>query len=196
MPARDAVNRRVLVIDDDESVRDSFATVLAPPPPASDAVAAAAAALFGDAPAGAHARRTGISFDVDLAPNGPAGAEMVARAVAAGRPYAVVFCDIRMPVWDGLETVARIRQVDRRAEVVFVTAYTDHDIDRIVERAGANVGYFVKPFSTDELRQIATKAVVDWNRARELEALVDVVSGLRGEAEDGDRLAGYVVAQV
>jgi signal transduction histidine kinase len=188
-------NARILVIDDEESVRDGFCTILAPKPAEDAAMQSAADVLFGDAPA-RPPNPAAIRFEVDVAANGRDGLWMVESAVAASKPYAAIFCDIRMPGWDGLETVERIRAVDRRAQVVFVTAYSDHSIETVVERAGADVGYFVKPFITDEVKQLATKLTLEWNKARDLEELVRTVTTLRGETRDVERLVQHLLEQI
>ena len=60
-------------------------------------------ALFGES----ADTRTRIRFELDSAYQGKDGFEMVQRAVAAGRPYAMAFMDIRMPPgWDGIETMS------------------------------------------------------------------------------------------
>lgn len=188
------LNTRVLVIDDEESVRDSFHVILRVSELSDPDMDAAARALFDDAPAAP--RMAPIPFEVDVAMNGKSGAQMVELAVAANRPYAAIFCDLRMPGWDGVETVEEIRRHDQRAEIVFITAYSDHSVETIIERAGANVGYFVKPFLTDEVRQLATKLVLDWNKARELEELMRTITSLRGEARDMERLLTHLLAQI
>ncbi len=141
-------------------------------------------------------RASGVTFELDVAEDGARGVEMVRDAVLSGRPYAVIFCDIRMPGLDGIETVAQLRALDRRAEVVFITAYSDHGIEAITERAGADVGYFVKPFVSDEMRQLATKLVIEWNKAREIEALVRAVAALRGERRDIHRLVEHLLREI
>ena len=192
----EALKTRILVIDDEESVRESFRAVLSPGKREGDAVDAAAAALFGN-PEPAAARVAAMPpFEVDFAASGKLGLALVEAAVAAKRPYAVIFCDMRMHGWDGLETVERVRRVDARAEVIFVTAYSDHSVNKIVEQVGGNVGYYVKPFAGDELRQLATKSVLDWNRARELEALMDLVTSIRADRNDIDRLLRHLLEQV
>ena len=51
---------------------------------------------------------------------------MVKRALAENRPYAMAFVDVRMPPgWDGVETIARIWEVDPELQVVVCTAYAD-----------------------------------------------------------------------
>ena len=59
------------------------------------------------------------SFELDSAYQGQEGFEMVKRALAEHRPFALAFVDVRMPPgWDGIETIARMgggsRTPDRR----------------------------------------------------------------------------------
>ncbi len=189
------MNSRVLVIDDEESIRDGFQMILRTSPSTSDAMDSAASLLFDDPPILARRQQRVMNFHLDVAANGLQGIARVRAAAEAGTPYAVIFCDIRMPGIDGVETIEEIRKIDSRAEVVFITAYSDHSVESIVERAGANVSYFIKPFVTDEARQLATKLVLDWNKARELEELMLAVSSLRGEAPDIDRLLKHLLRQ-
>lgn len=189
-------NRRILLIDDDEGVRDNFKLVLAEHEPDHTELVNAATALFDDEPTAAPRATNRLTFDLDVAASGREGFNKVRQSITEQRPYAAIFCDIRMPGWDGLETVDHIREVDRRTEVIFVTAYSDYDLDEIVDSAGANVSYFVKPFSSEELRQVATKAVLEWNKARELETLMQTITSLRGEVDDLERLLEYLLGQL
>ncbi len=183
-----AFNSRVLVIDDDETIRDSFREILSPKRANDDSalrLKRAEAALFGDGAdeSPKRGRRSSATFDFffEEASNGKKGLEMVRKAIDEDRPYAVVFVDMRMPGWDGLETVKRLREVDTRAEIVFVTAYTDHSIEEIVKAVGHNVSYHCKPFAAEEIEQIATKAVFEWNRTSNLEELINSIASLRAQ---------------
>jgi CheY-like chemotaxis protein len=149
-------NCRVLVIDDEESVCDSIKQALCGHPLENKELHAAAAELFGEERV-APRPQIGFVFQVDIAHDGRQGYEKVKLAVAEGRPYALVFTDMRMPGWNGLETVKHIRQVDQRCEIIFATAHSDYSIGEIVNSAGANVGYFLKPFALDEVKQMAIK---------------------------------------
>lgn len=177
MKEKEYLNTRVLIIDDEEMVRDNIEEILVPKKAVkNDKLASAADLLFGDEE---EAEETVISenktfpeFTVDKAVNGKQGFEFVAKAVKENAPYAVIFLDMRMPGWDGLETAKRIRSVDTKAEIIIVTAYSDHSIDQIVEQAGKNVGYHVKPYNSEEILQIATKGVNDYNKLRNLEDLI------------------------
>ena len=180
------------MIDDEEVIRDSIRLILKPPASTNHYLDVFAADLFGDdgdlegLPPAQRQRSHILEFTVEEASSGKAGVEMVQAAVAAGRPYAAVFVDMRMPGWDGIETVQHLREFDCQAEVIFVTAFSDHSSEDIVERAGPNVGYHLKPFAPDEIKQIATKAVYDWNKLRRLEGLIDLIGELKVNATELD----------
>ena len=47
-----------------------------------------------------------------------------------------------------------------------------------MEQAGQNVGYHCKPYASEEIIQIATKAVTDYNKLRNLEKLIESVASI------------------
>jgi nitrogen-specific signal transduction histidine kinase/CheY-like chemotaxis protein len=179
---KEAANTAVLVIDDEEMVRDNIEEILVPKKNHlyNDSIDQAASILF-DAPADTllAPRVSNIpNFTVHKASNGMEGVELVKRSVAEGNPYAVIFLDMRMPGWDGMETAVQIRKYDNKAEIIFVTAFSDRNIDDIVARAGQNVGYHCKPYAAEEITQLATKAVTDYNKLRNLEKLIGAISSI------------------
>jgi K+-sensing histidine kinase KdpD len=174
-------NTSVLVIDDEEMVRDNIEDILIPRKQSAESVDISnAASLLFDAPSPILAPRTSNIpvFTVDKAPNGMEGVKRIKAALAAGTPYAVIFLDMRMPGWSGLETAIEIRKYDSKAEIIFRTAYSDKSIDEIVEQAGQNVGYHCKPYASEEIIQLATKAVTDYNKLRNLEKLIESISSI------------------
>ncbi|MFA6101489.1 MAG: ATP-binding protein [Victivallaceae bacterium] len=194
-------NSRLLVIDDEESVRDSFREILCPVRENNlqlSELADAAADFFEISEAGNKAARGPeiIKYSMDEAASGKDALELVKKACKENRPYAAIFVDMRMPEWDGLETVSQIRKVDKRVEVVFVTAYSDHSIEEIVQRAGTNVTYHCKPFSVEEIQQIATKSVYEWNKSRNLEDLITIISDIRACHCQLDSLLQNILGQV
>ena len=152
--------------------------------------------MFDEEPVRSLERSTIFDFDLQEARTGKEWYERVKKSLETDTPFAVIFVDMRMPGWDGLETVQQIRSLDKRAEVVFVTAYSDHSISEIVRHAGKNVSYHCKPFSLEEIQQIATKAVYEWNKARNLEDLIQVVAELRGHKWQLHSLLNNVLGQV
>lgn len=195
-------NTRILVIDDEENIRDSFRRILQPLDVGKELYSkldAASATLF-DTPqtASAALKRSSATFDFELddAPNGKQGYEMIKKAVEEDRPYAAVFVDMRMPGWDGLETVEHLRKIDKRCEVIFVTAYSDYSIKEIVTTVGTNVSYHCKPFSVEEIEQIATKAVYEWNKTKHLEDLIKTISDLHTRQWQMQPLLKNILEQV
>ena len=179
---REAANTSVLVIDDEEMVRDNIEEILVPRKHSaeSQSVDIAASILFDSpTPSLLTPRTSNIpNFTVHKAANGMEGLELVKKSVTAGTPYAVIFLDMRMPGWDGMETAEQIRKYDSKAEIIFVTAFSDRSIDDIIARAGQNVGYHCKPYASEEITQLATKAVTDYNKLRNLEKLIEAISSI------------------
>jgi len=174
-------NTSVLIIDDEEMVRDNIEDILVPREQSEeqDSINMAADILFAEPKPQLLLRKTNIPvFTVDKASNGMEGVRKVKEAIDLGRPYAVIFLDMRMPGWNGLETAIEIRKYDVKAEIIFITEYSDRSIDEIVEQAGQNVGYHCKPYAPEEITQLATKAVTDYNKLRNLEKLIESISSI------------------
>lgn len=189
-------NTRILIIDDEETVRDSFREILVPPKKQNEGLQSASAKLFQKNKPAKKQDGQLFTFQLTETANGKDGLEKVKESLEHSIPYAVIFVDMRMPGWDGLETVQHIRKIDERAEIIFVTAYSDHSIDEIVNKAGANVSYHSKPFEVEEIRQLATKSVFDYNKARNLEELINTISELRTHQWQLDPLLHNILQQV
>lgn len=86
-----------------------------------------------------------VGYEVTHAADGDAGLEAYTRL----HPDLVI-ADIMMPCVDGLTMVERIRRMDRRVEILFLSARSG--AEDVVEgfRRGGN-DYLRKPFSLDEL---------------------------------------------
>jgi nitrogen-specific signal transduction histidine kinase/DNA-binding NarL/FixJ family response regulator len=175
------VNTSVLVIDDEEMVRDNIEDILVPRHHSAESqqINHAASVLF-DEPVSILAPLTSNIpiFKVEKASNGMEGLEKVKASIENNSPYAVIFLDMRMPGWDGLETALQIRKYDSKAEIIFVTAFTDRSIEEIIEQAGENVGYHCKPYASEEIIQLATKGVTDYSRMRNLETLIESITSI------------------
>jgi two-component system, sensor histidine kinase and response regulator len=179
MNTTDAITQpRVLVIDDNASIHEDLRSILNPECEAGE-LTDLEAELF----ATPVAVPDGLRFAVDSAYQGEEGLQRVEAAVQSGRPYAMAFVDMRMPPgWDGLETIARIWQIDPNLEVVICTAHSDHPWQAIVNRLGQTDRLLIlkKPFDSIEARQLAWALTAKWqlNRAArirhdELVKLVD-----------------------
>ena len=172
-------NLRILVVNDNRSIHSDFQKILAGER-AIDRTRAMEAALFGEA----ADTRQAVCFELDSAYQGQEGFEMVRRAVAEGRPYAMAFMDVRMPPgWDGIETTARIWEVDPEIQIVICTAYSDYSWDQMGEKLGQpdKLVILKKPFDTIEALQLATALIEKWNLARQAKWQLDNLEELVGE---------------
>ena len=114
---------RILIIDDEPAMHDSYRQCFAPA--SGGTLDAMAAELFGDDDTPAPADDA-PEFALTHAMQGLDGVAEVEKALAAGDPFAVAFIDIRMPPGiDGRETAKRIRALDPDINLVIVTGYSD-----------------------------------------------------------------------
>jgi DNA-binding NtrC family response regulator len=72
--------------------------------------------------------------------------------------FALVLSDVRMPGFDGIELLRRIKAQAPEIEVVMITALADIERAREMIRLGAS-DYLIKPFTLDEVRMSVKRAV-------------------------------------
>lgn len=158
----DNLNRRILVIDDNQAIHDDFRKILGESDSEDAALQAAEARIFG-APAA-------MLFEIDTASQGEEGLKMVEKALAEGRPYAMAFVDVRMPPgWDGIETTQRIWKVCPDLQVVICTAFSDCSWNDMQDQINPQDRLLVlkKPFDTIEILQMANALTQKWLRLQE-----------------------------
>jgi signal transduction histidine kinase len=152
-------NRRILVVDDTESIHESFRKILNPGLATEGQFAAAEAAMFGDVVVATEA------FHIDSAYQGQQALVLVERARAADRPYAMAFVDMRMPPgWDGVETIEYLWKEDPRLQIVICTAYADCSWDEVSTRLelGDRLLFLKKPFDNVEVFQMVSALTAKW----------------------------------
>ena len=117
-----AALRRVLVIDDEDTVRTALKACI----------------------------ETFDGFEVDTAPDGEKGLEMIAR-----QRYDAVLVDLVMPVVDGFEVLRQLRELveDKRpGRVVLVSGMVDPAMQGNLRELGGDA-ILGKPFRLDDLRR-------------------------------------------
>ena len=135
-------NTRILIVDDNESIHEDFRKVLIREENADVAeLDDLEAELFGeDEPEDSKPKEGEVLvYEVDSALQGQEALAMVDKAAEEGRPYSLIFMDVRMPPgWDGIETISRIWIKHPYVEMVLCTAYSDYTWDDIVEKSGSS----------------------------------------------------------
>lgn len=97
------------------------------------------------------------------------GIAMVKHDLAEGRFYQLAFVDIRMPGLDGVDTIAKIWQIDARIQMVICTAYADYSQEDLIRKLGQTDKLLVlkKPFDSIEVTQLAITLTAKWFLAKQ-----------------------------
>ena len=186
-PAPTEKNLRVLVVDDNRSIHSDFQKILGGQDTNEKALAMEAA-LFGET----ASARPNVKFELFSAYQGKEGFEMVQRAIAEARPYAMAFMDVRMPPgWDGIETTARIWEIDPEMQIVVCTAYSDYSWDQMSAKLGNSDKLVIlkKPFDNVEALQLAIALTEKWNLARQARSQLENLEHLVEERTRELRIA-------
>jgi PAS domain S-box-containing protein len=156
-----SLERRILIVDDNPAIHADFRKILCPDQNISQEFEESEAALFGES----VTKQTENSFELAFASQGQEALELVRRASKDGRPYMLAFIDVRMPPgWDGIETVARIWELDRDLQVVICTAYSDYSWNQMASKLNQPDKFVIlkKPFDTIEVLQLANAFTEKW----------------------------------
>ncbi len=163
-------NRRILVVDDQQDLREQLAKLLLRSGKKNETMSLVQqmrSKLLGEtAETSGDGEGDDQSYVVDTAGQGEIAFEMVKKANEKDEPYALMFLDMRMPPgWDGLKTAKAIRDVDKNIEIVIMTAYADHDQKQIADTVGTpeKLLYIKKPFQAEEIFQLALALTTKWS---------------------------------
>jgi len=96
-------------------------------------------------------RQLGDDFDIETATSGQEAIEAVRSAGAAGNPFAVVVSDMRMPGLDGIETLAKIREIAPETVRMMLTGNADQQTAIQAINRGNIFRFFNKPCPAVEL---------------------------------------------
>jgi DNA-binding NtrC family response regulator len=99
--------------------------------------------------------------EIDAARTGEDGV----RQAATRTPDAILL-DLRLPDLSGLEVYRRLRQIDARIPVIFITATSDADSAIEAMKQGA-YDYLFKPLDLHQLRRVVGEALEVARRMRE-----------------------------
>ena len=132
MVTPDLRGRRVLVIDDNAQAREVLSSMLQT-----------------------------MSFNVDEAPSGQEGIELVRQAAERAQPYDAVFVDWQMPGMDGIEAGCRIRALPNLSpapHLIMVTAYGREEVMKQAE-ATSFESVLIKPVTPSMLFDSVVQAL-------------------------------------
>jgi len=141
---------RILIIDDNEHVRDILKSIVNQANTKSEKVAMLKKSLFDKE---GEQQPAPMDFRIDEASQGSDAIEMAKQAFNEGDPYFLVISDVRMPPGiDGIETIMGIRKVDPGIAVLIITAYSDYSEGELLAKFNGN-GFLLlmKPFDDEDI---------------------------------------------
>lgn len=188
-------NNRVLIVDDHENIHQDIEEMLKPN--LSKSITDSLAKVFGS-----NVEENFLpDFELLHAMNGKMAYEIIKQSIDDNKPIAVVYVDMRMPPgWDGLETIRKIREIDKNVEIVIMTAYSDKPLSEIIYDMELlhKLLYIRKPFAREEIQQMTISLVEKWNTEMELELnrqrLESVINSTRDSISMFDKMGNLVFA--
>lgn len=116
-------------MDDNASIHADFRKVLAAQSRTSS-LSELEQALFGGTPE----RVVPAQFDASYSLSGEDACRLVSRAARDASPFEIAIVDMRMPGWDGIQTVQQLWLVQPELEVAITSAYMDYSWNDVIGR--------------------------------------------------------------
>ena len=161
-------NRRILIVDDQEDLRQQLTRLLLGVPGNTEAgsLIDQIRSRISKGRQDREAPPSRVTFEIDAVGQGRDAYEHIKESFSRNQPYALMFLDMRLPPgWDGLETAQRIRSIDKEIQIVIMTAYADYEQHELAEKISEpnKLLYLKKPFHPKEIRQLALAMTENWN---------------------------------
>jgi len=155
---------RILIVDDNKDIHDDFRLILeATQTKESDELDELLEHVLDEKTA---YNNDPYLFELDSAFQGQEALQLVEKSYQDGRPYTMIFMDMRMPPgWNGIETIRQIWKVHPDIEMVICTAYSDFSWEEINQTLGGSHRLLVlkKPFDRMEVKQLSLSLSVKSN---------------------------------
>jgi CheY-like chemotaxis protein len=150
MGAMTSSAHRILVVDDNTAIHRDFQKILSGGQSHSD-LDDLEQDLFGVRNGAASLKQ----YSVACADSGQEALKLVQRALQQARPFTMAFVDMRMPGWDGIETITQLFRVQPELQVAICSAYMDyswHDVLSKLKRPGLRL--LRKPWTSGEVLEL------------------------------------------
>ncbi|MDJ0834979.1 MAG: response regulator [Acidobacteriota bacterium] len=176
------INNRLLIVDDDQNIHDDFNKILNPSriTDLDRELLEIEASLF-ENPDQRHKLAYKVEYSIDHAFQGGEALEMIESAQNEGRPYSLMFTDVRIPPGiDGITLVKKVRVLAPHMQVVIVTAFSDYTWEEITEIFGWTDQLLIlrKPVDPITVKQVALMLTKKYSSETELRNHRDQLEGI------------------
>ena len=159
-------NLRVLVVEDDQEIQNSYKDILLPE---TNVVNLRRSSRQQPVQTDESSfKKIPPPVDLTVVSSYAEAVKEFKQALSSGRPYAMAFFDVRLGgEKDGIELAYELSQLDPKLYMVFVTAYHDRSIESINVKLGEDSvdqwDYLNKPFTKSEIIQKSRNFLALWN---------------------------------
>ncbi|MDA0349282.1 MAG: response regulator [Verrucomicrobia bacterium] len=128
-------------------------------------------------------------FQVDVCDRVEAGLEKISQTT-----FDTIIMDIRLPSMNGIEGLAKVREIDSQVSIIMLTGYGNLETAQEAIKFGANE-YVTKPFDIHRMLEIVRKHSKEANLRRkrgfmlkEVQKMNDI---LKGQLEERESMASW-----
>ena len=191
-------NHRILIVEDEPGISEAYRDILNPKSSNIVHLRRSSRSAGGpgstDKPAVEIKRKRIDKFDLVVVDSAEKALAEVKHSIEMKKPFTMGFFDVLLGGgMDGIELVKQIHAMDSEIYAVFVTAYSDRNVDSIQAVLGDSEAsqwdYINKPFTQGEILQKARGGVTLWNAKREREIKDEHTANLQRQLFEHERLA-------
>lgn len=131
----------------------------------------------------------GEEFTVDVSDRVEGGLEKISQTT-----FDTIIMDIRLPSMNGIEGLAKVREIDSEVSIIMLTGYGNLETAQEAIKLGANE-YVTKPFDIHKMLEIVRKHAKESNlrrkrgyMLREVQKMNDI---LKGQLEERESMASW-----
>lgn len=131
----------------------------------------------------------GEEFQVDVSDRVEGGLEKISQTT-----FDTIIMDIRLPSMNGIEGLAKVREIDSEVSIIMLTGYGNLETAQEAMKLGANE-YVTKPFDIHKMLEIVRKHAKESNlrrkrgyMLREVQKMNDI---LKGQLEERESMASW-----
>lgn len=191
---RQSWNQRVLIVEDQKEVAESYKDILEPRSNVVPMNRSSRSSRSSVEPADVVDSGFEFKFELTIVHSAKEALEVVKKSIETGERFSMGFVDVLLGEGiDGIELLKKIQELDSSFYGVLVTAYHDRDINSIYKYLGDESvdrwDYLNKPFTRGEILQKARNFVSLWNLKKDAKEKEIELANTQKQLLDSERFS-------